>query len=84
MAALVERTIDVVDGVVALAQRDDLTHDLGVIAAALGLGHGFFQLIGHILLFRLQLLKAFDELAQFVGGHGIGIIRAGHGGLIRE
>jgi len=30
------------------------------------------------------LLKAFDELAQFVGGYGIGIIRAGHGGLIRE
>jgi hypothetical protein len=62
----------------AFAQRDDLFHHLGVIAAPLGLGHQLFLLLGHVLLFRFQLFEPFDELAQFVGGHTVGVVCVGH------
>ena len=35
-------------------------------------------LLGHVLLFGVKLFKTFDELAQFLGGDGIGADRVGH------
>src|SRR5690606_10439732 len=58
-----------------LAQRP------GVIAAPLGLGHHFLLLVGDVLLLGLKMFVTLDELAQFVGGDGIGAVRAAHAWL---
>ena len=57
---------------IAFAQGNQLTQDLGVITTAFGLGHHLFLLIDDIALFGLELLVAFDELAQFFCGDVIG------------
>src|SRR5690606_23333089 len=66
---------------VALAERDDLAYHLGVRAAPSGLGHDLLLLDGDVLLLRLLMLVAFDELPQLVGGDILGGVgqRIGHG-----
>jgi hypothetical protein len=71
-------TIDVKDGFflgdfvgLALAQRDDFLHHLGVIAATLGFGEQVADVALQGLLLTDQLFRALNELAQFVSRHAI-------------
>ena len=57
----------------ALSQRDDLAHHLGVVAARLRLGHDLFLLVGDVAFLGLQTFEPFDELAQLVGRHAVAV-----------